>query len=190
MRWSHSDILCFGEFVSSSATWLGTINRLHQIVLSVKHWCFWPDHWFSFLLFLFLRKQIVFQYQLEHHEKLGVAILLQSFELVTHFNSIHHYFLVSRVQSDKCTCCLWTWCMWMCSIHFCIELQERPLWMRISSLDALKTKLGHVIVMILLVKMFEKSKTVVITSTMDLLFYSVSIFLSSASLFVLTQLHR
>lgn len=70
------------------------------------------------------------------------------------------------------------------------ELQERPLWMRISSLDALKTKLGHVIVMILLVKMFEKSKTVVITSTMDLLFYSVSIFLSSASLYVLTQLHR
>lgn len=106
MRWSHSDILYFGEFVSSSATWLGTINRLHQIVLSVKHWFFWPDHWFSFLLFLFLRKQIVFQYQLEHHEKLGVAILLQSFELVTHFNSIHHYFLVSRVQSDKSTCCL------------------------------------------------------------------------------------
>ena len=84
MRWSHSDILYFGEFVSSSATWLGTINRLHQIVLSVKHWFFWPDHWFSFLLFLFWRKQIVFQYQLEHHLKLGVAILLISFVMVSH----------------------------------------------------------------------------------------------------------
>ncbi|URD78909.1 UPF0114 domain containing protein [Musa troglodytarum] len=37
---------------------------------------------------------------------------------------------------------------------------ERPKWMQISSLDELKTKVGHVIVMILLVKMFERSKMV------------------------------
>jgi uncharacterized membrane protein YqhA len=69
------------------------------------------------------------------------------------------------------------------------ELKARPLWMRITTLDTLKTKLGHVIVMILLVKLFEKSKTVLIVSSMDLLYYSVSIFLSSVSLYVLHRLH-
>lgn len=69
-------------------------------------------------------------------------------------------------------------------------LKKRPRWMRITSLDELKTKLGHVIVMILLVKMFERSKTVAITSGLDLLSYSVCIFLSSASLYVLHNLHK
>ena len=62
--------------------------------------------------------------------------------------------------------------------------------MKISSLDELKTKVGHVIVMILLVKMFERSKMVTISTGMDLLSYSVCIFLSSASLYILHNLHR
>lgn len=62
--------------------------------------------------------------------------------------------------------------------------------MQISSLDELKTKVGHVIVMILLVKMFERSKMVTISTGMDLLSYSVCIFLSSASLYILHNLHR
>jgi uncharacterized membrane protein YqhA len=69
-------------------------------------------------------------------------------------------------------------------------LKRRPKWMRIGSLDELKTKLGHVIVMILLVKMYEKSKVVVITSTVDLLGYAISIFMSSTSLYVLHRLHH
>ncbi|XWS42861.1 hypothetical protein CRYUN_Cryun16bG0051000 [Craigia yunnanensis] len=69
-------------------------------------------------------------------------------------------------------------------------MKERPKWMKISSLDELKTKVGHVIVMILLVKMFERSKMVTIATGMDLLSYSVCIFLSSASLYILHQLHK
>ncbi|KAH7431117.1 hypothetical protein KP509_08G030500 [Ceratopteris richardii] len=69
-------------------------------------------------------------------------------------------------------------------------LQERPKWMRIASLDELKTKLGHVVVMILLVKMFERSKAVVIATGADLLSYSVSIFLTSGALLVLRHLHH
>ncbi|KAI3826986.1 hypothetical protein L1987_01047 [Smallanthus sonchifolius] len=69
-------------------------------------------------------------------------------------------------------------------------LRERPKWMKISSLDELKTKVGHVIVMILLVKMFERSKMVTIATGLDLLSYSVCIFLSSASLYILHNLHR
>lgn len=62
--------------------------------------------------------------------------------------------------------------------------------MQISSLDELKTKVGHVIVMILLVKMFERSKMVKITTGMDLLTYAVCIFLSSASLYILNNLQK
>jgi hypothetical protein len=67
--------------------------------------------------------------------------------------------------------------------------QERPKWLEIGSLSELKIKLGHVIVMILLVGMFEKSKKVPITSGLDLLCFCVCIVFSSASLFLLSKLH-
>ncbi|GKV12619.1 hypothetical protein SLEP1_g23741 [Rubroshorea leprosula] len=76
------------------------------------------------------------------------------------------------------------------SLFGMFALKERPKWMKISSLDELKTKVGHVIVMILLVKMFERSKMVQITTGVDLLSYSICIFLSSASLYILHQLHK
>ncbi|XP_043691146.1 uncharacterized protein LOC122641893 [Telopea speciosissima] len=76
------------------------------------------------------------------------------------------------------------------SLFGMFTLKERPKWMKISSLDELKTKVGHVIVMILLVKMLERSKMVTIATGMDLLSYSVCIFLSSASLYILHNLHN
>ncbi|KAH7677055.1 hypothetical protein IHE45_07G056700 [Dioscorea alata] len=76
------------------------------------------------------------------------------------------------------------------SLFGMFALKERPKWMKISSLDELKTKVGHVIVMILLVKMFERSKMVTIATGLDLLSYAVCIFLSSASLYILHNLHR
>lgn len=76
------------------------------------------------------------------------------------------------------------------SLFGMFALKERPKWMMISSLDELKTKVGHVIVMILLVKMFERSKMVTIATGLDLLSYSVCIFLSSASLYILHILHK
>ncbi|KAL2927105.1 hypothetical protein RDABS01_019352 [Bienertia sinuspersici] len=76
------------------------------------------------------------------------------------------------------------------SLFGMFTLKERPKWMKISSLGELKTKVGHVIVMILIVKMFERSKMVTIATGMDLLSYSVCIFLSSASLYILHNLHK
>nr|KAJ0211935.1 hypothetical protein LSAT_V11C400189530 [Lactuca sativa] len=67
------------------------------------------------------------------------------------------------------------------SLFGMFALRERPKWMKISSLDELKTKVGHVIVMILLVKMFEKSRMVTISNGLELLSYSVCIFLSFSS---------
>ncbi|KAL6841802.1 hypothetical protein ACP4OV_028314 [Aristida adscensionis] len=76
------------------------------------------------------------------------------------------------------------------SLFGMFALKERPKWMKISSLDELKTKVGHVIVMILLVKMFERSKMVAISTGLDLLSYAFCIFLSSASLYILHNLHK
>ncbi|KAL6841801.1 hypothetical protein ACP4OV_028313 [Aristida adscensionis] len=76
------------------------------------------------------------------------------------------------------------------SLFGMFALKERPKWMKITSLDELKTKVGHVIVMILLVKMFERSKMVAISTGLDLLSYSVSIFFSSASLYILHNLRK
>ncbi|XP_024528876.1 uncharacterized protein LOC112345764 [Selaginella moellendorffii] len=70
------------------------------------------------------------------------------------------------------------------------RLRERPKWLEIRSLDELKTKLGHVIVMVLLVGMFEKSKKIPVTSSMELLFFSTSILLSSCCLYLLSKLHH
>eukprot|EP00271_Cylindrocystis_brebissonii_P022861 TRINITY_DN8980_c0_g2_i1.p1 TRINITY_DN8980_c0_g2~~TRINITY_DN8980_c0_g2_i1.p1 ORF type:complete len:344 (+),score=57.64 TRINITY_DN8980_c0_g2_i1:141-1172(+) len=68
-------------------------------------------------------------------------------------------------------------------------LKERPRWLEITSLDELKTKLGHVIVMILLVGMFEKSKKVHVASAAELLFFSLSVLMSSGCLYLLSKLH-
>ena len=73
-------------------------------------------------------------------------------------------------------------------MYFVVGFQKRPKWMRIASLDELKTKLGHVVVMILLVKMFERSKSVSISTSTDLLAYSISIFLISGALLVLRNI--
>ncbi|XP_031740740.1 uncharacterized protein LOC101204811 isoform X4 [Cucumis sativus] len=43
-------------------------------------------------------------------------------------------------------------------------LKERPKWMNVRTVNELKTKLGHVIVMLLLIGFFDKSKKVVIQS--------------------------
>ncbi|KAG8088909.1 hypothetical protein GUJ93_ZPchr0011g27250 [Zizania palustris] len=74
------------------------------------------------------------------------------------------------------------------SFSSCFRKDQSGL--KVISLDELKTEVGHVTVMILLVKMFERSKMVKITMGMDLLSYSVCIFLSSASLYILHNLHR
>lgn len=68
-------------------------------------------------------------------------------------------------------------------------LKERPKWLEIKTVNELKTKLGHVIVMLLLIGLFEKSKKAVINSPADLLCFSASVLLSSGCLFLLSKLN-
>ncbi|XP_010439722.1 PREDICTED: uncharacterized protein LOC104723110 [Camelina sativa] len=75
------------------------------------------------------------------------------------------------------------------SLFGMFTLKARPQWLEVKSVSELKTKLGHVIVMLLLIGLFDKSRKVAITSVTDLLCISVSIFFSSACLFLLSRLH-
>ncbi|KAK6137212.1 hypothetical protein DH2020_029049 [Rehmannia glutinosa] len=69
-------------------------------------------------------------------------------------------------------------------------LKERPRWLEIKTVNELKTKLGHVIVMLLLIGLFDKSKKAVIQSPFDLLCFSASVLLSSGCLFLLSKLNE
>ncbi|KAG6389636.1 hypothetical protein SASPL_151108 [Salvia splendens] len=69
-------------------------------------------------------------------------------------------------------------------------LKERPRWLEIKTVNELKTKLGHVIVMLLLIGFFDKSKRAVIQSPLDLLCFSASVLLCSGCLFLLSKLNH
>ncbi|RVX02170.1 hypothetical protein CK203_025343 [Vitis vinifera] len=75
------------------------------------------------------------------------------------------------------------------SLFGLFTLQERPQWLEIKSVNELKTKLGHVIVMLLLIGLFEKSKKAAILTPVDLLCFAASILLSSVCLYLLSKLH-
>lgn len=105
--------------------------------------------------------------------------------------AFHYHYL--RINYYSCTLSYFRYCksLPLLFLMYLINNSYSPQWTKISSLDELKTKVGHVIVIILLVKMFERSKTVTITTGVDLLSYSVCIFLSSASLYTLhIYLHK
>ncbi|XP_027181288.1 uncharacterized protein LOC113779774 [Coffea eugenioides] len=69
-------------------------------------------------------------------------------------------------------------------------LKERPQWLEIKSVNQLKTKLGHVIVMLLLIGLFDKTKKAAILSPLDLLCFSASVLLSSGCLYLLSKLNH
>ncbi|GAB2272867.1 hypothetical protein Dimus_007684 [Dionaea muscipula] len=67
-------------------------------------------------------------------------------------------------------------------------LLERPKWLEIKSVNGLKTKIGHVIVMLLLIGLLDKSKKAAIHTPVDLLCFSASILVSSGCLYLLSRL--
>ncbi|KAK7252582.1 hypothetical protein RIF29_36632 [Crotalaria pallida] len=69
-------------------------------------------------------------------------------------------------------------------------LKGRPKWLNIKSVNELKTKVGHVIVMLLLIGLFDKSKKAAIHSPVDLLCFCASVLLSSSCLFLLSKLNE
>ena len=68
--------------------------------------------------------------------------------------------------------------------------ESRPHWLRVSSLDDLKSSLGKVILMILIVWFFEKSLIIEYHTALDLLYLGVGILLVAGALYLTHAGHK
>lgn len=131
-----------------------------------------------------------------HHRSnlFGLFTLKVSLSIYTFFYSIM-LFLVAMLAPCKMKLFLFLFSsIWYNVLYFLstfsrLNFQERPRWLEIKTVNELKTKLGHVIVMLLLIGLFDKSKKAVINSPVDLLCFSASVLLSSGCLFLLSKLN-
>ena len=64
------------------------------------------------------------------------------------------------------------------------RLDSRPSWLRISSIDDLKSSLGKVILMVLIVSIFEHSLSIDFDKSIDLLYASVAVVLVALALYI------
>ena len=64
------------------------------------------------------------------------------------------------------------------------KLDSRPSWLRITSIDDLKSSLGKVILMVLIVSVFEHSLSIDYDQSIDLLYASVAVVLVAVALYV------
>ena len=64
------------------------------------------------------------------------------------------------------------------------ELDSRPSWLRVTSIDDLKSSLGKVILMVLIVSVFEHSLSIDYDKSVDLLYGSVAVVLVAAALYI------
>lgn len=67
-------------------------------------------------------------------------------------------------------------------------LKQKPKWLEINSLDELKTKLGQMIVTIMVVAMFEKSKKVSITTAQDFFLIAASTAMAAGCMLFLSKM--
>lgn len=64
------------------------------------------------------------------------------------------------------------------------RMDSRPSWLRISSIDDLKSSLGKVILMVLIVSIFEHSLSIDFNSSVDLLYAAIAVVLVAVALYV------
>lgn len=69
------------------------------------------------------------------------------------------------------------------------KTDTRPTWLQVSSLDDLKSSLGKVILMVLIVNFFKASIGTPIKQAQDLLFLSIGIVLVSLALYIANKSH-
>lgn len=70
------------------------------------------------------------------------------------------------------------------------KTDSRPSWLQISSIDELKSSLGKVILMVLIVSFFKHSLDIEYNSSVDLLLLALGILLLAASLFIANYHHK
>lgn len=70
------------------------------------------------------------------------------------------------------------------------KAEARPSWLQVSSIDDLKSSLGKVILMVLIVSFFKNSLDVEVNSTKDLLLLALGVVLIAASLYIANSHHH
>lgn len=70
------------------------------------------------------------------------------------------------------------------------KAEARPSWLQVSSIEDLKSSLGKVILMVLIVSFFKNSLDVEVNSTKDLLLLAVGVVLIAASLYIANSHHH
>ncbi|XP_019445918.1 PREDICTED: uncharacterized protein LOC109349537 [Lupinus angustifolius] len=69
-------------------------------------------------------------------------------------------------------------------------MKTAPRWVGKKSIEEVKLKIGHAVMMILQVGVLEKLKDIPFVTGLDLACFAAAVFTSSASIFVLSRLHR
>ena len=70
------------------------------------------------------------------------------------------------------------------------KADSRPSWLQIQSIDELKSSLGKVILMVLIVSFFKHSLDISFSSASDLLYLSVGILLVASALYIANKQHK
>ena len=70
------------------------------------------------------------------------------------------------------------------------KADARPTWLQIKSIDELKSSLGKVILMVLIVSFFKHSLDISFSDAKDLLYLSIGVLLVSASLYIANKQHH
>ncbi|KAF1873200.1 hypothetical protein Lal_00016338 [Lupinus albus] len=68
-------------------------------------------------------------------------------------------------------------------------MKTAPRWVGVKSIEEVKSKIGHAVMMILQVGVLEKLKDIPLVTGLDLACFAAAVFTSSASIFVLSRLH-
>ncbi|XP_019420542.1 PREDICTED: uncharacterized protein LOC109330717 isoform X1 [Lupinus angustifolius] len=72
--------------------------------------------------------------------------------------------------------------------HF--YMKSAPKWVGMQTIEKAKSKIGHAVMMIVQVGVLDKFKDIPLVTGLDLACFAAAIFTSSASIFVLSRLHR
>ena len=70
------------------------------------------------------------------------------------------------------------------------KVDSRPSWLQIQSIDELKSSLGKVILMVLIVSFFKHSLDISFSSASDLLYLSIGILLVASALYIANKQHK
>ncbi|KAE9613694.1 hypothetical protein Lalb_Chr05g0220131 [Lupinus albus] len=115
-------------------------------------------------------------------EAIGLYMFLIGTALLIFGVSLYVMFVRPRVAEKE---------SWPCGSNLLglFYMKTAPRWVGVKSIEEVKSKIGHAVMMILQVGVLEKLKDIPLVTGLDLACFAAAVFTSSASIFVLSRLH-